>query len=76
MVRFITYDALLRKCIGIDNCVQSAIDNIKNMCNEEDICVVNDIKETSISINNKYRLFNRYYILPVQKENNIRVIFK
>ena len=73
MIRFVTYDELLRKYIGIDNTIKSAIDNIKNMCDrEEDVCVMNDDinKETPIPIN------NRYYILPIQREDKVRVIFK
>lgn len=80
MVRFITYDMLLNKVIGIDRDIRSAIDNIKDICNEkENICVTHDINDgfnENNPINNKNGLFNRYYIMPVQKENNIKVRFK
>lgn len=80
MVRFITYDMLLNKVIGIDRDIRSAIDNIKDICNEkENICVTHDINggfNENNPMNNKNGLFNRYYIMPVQKENNIKVRFK
>lgn len=80
MVRFITYDMLLNKVIGIDRDIRSAIDNIKDICNEkENICVTHDINDgfnENNPMNNKNGLFNRYYIMPVQKENNIKVRFK
>lgn len=80
MVRFITYDMLLNKVIGIDRDIRSAIDNIKDICSEkENICVTHDINDgfnENNPMNNKNGLFNRYYIMPVQKENNIKVRFK
>ena len=80
MVRFITYDMLLNKVIGIDRDIRSAIDNIKNICSEkENICVTHDINDgfnENNPMNNKNGLVNRYYIMPVQKENNIKVRFK
>ena len=80
MIRFITYDIVMNKIIGIDNNVKSAIHNIKNLCNEkENMCITHDINinfnEENNSINEN-GLLNRYYIIPIQKNDCIKVIFK